>query len=214
MAMLTSESQKPLWLKMAGGARNLLEQSLHPWRRRVASARLRRNGLCRSVYFVCEGNIYRSPFGAAVFASLLPALVKNDVRVGSGGFVGPGRSSPPEAVEVARVYGIDLVPHRSSLLHEPMRQDWELVVVMEARQARALRHMGVPAERVLVLGDLDPELPERRTIIDPWKQDERVLSASYDRIERCVRALVQLMIGDNYTLATSAAPSGRMRFTL
>jgi protein-tyrosine-phosphatase len=115
-----------------------------------------------NVLFVCQGNIYRSPYAAMAFSAAVPAHLKGVVHVESGGFVGPNRPSPDAAIATAERKGVDLRAHRSSLL---------------------------TPDRVVVLGDLDPEPIRTRTITDPWNQDETVLQQSYDRVERCVREL-------------------------
>ena len=192
---MSTVARKPFWLRTLASARSTFESSLHPLRRSLARGRLRQRGLLRSVYFVCEGNIYRSPFAAAAFASALPAPLAESIRIGSDGFVGPGRTSPAEAVEAARRFGVDLTPHRSAQLHPSVQEDWDLFVVMEPRQARALMRAGVSAERIVVLGDLDPLIPSRRTIADPWQRDVQVLGESYRRIDRCIRELARVGLG-------------------
>lgn len=191
---------KPTWLRAVSSGRTALERVLHPIRRLRARGRLKQRGLMRSIYFVCEGNIYRSPFAAAAFTAAMPEALASSVRVASGGFVGPGRPSPIDAVEAARRFGVDLSPHRSTLLHEALKEDWDVVVVMEARQARTLMRSGMPADRILILGDLDP-LADRRAIADPWQQDPLVLSESYRRIDRCIRELVRVVMGSDQPMA-------------
>ena len=73
-----------------------------------------------------------------------------------------------------------------------------LTVVMSAEQAHlACRIFGAPASRVLVLGDLDPMPVHRRTIQDPWNGDAAMFDASYARIDRCLDALVALVVGSS-----------------
>ena len=198
---MTDEAPKPLWLRAVSTARSALERALHPIRRRRARARLQQRGLMRSIYFVCEGNIYRSPFAAAVFAAAIPNAIASTIRIGSGGFVGPGRPSPLDAIETAKGFGIDLGTHRSTLCHEAMKQGWDLVVVMDPRQARTLVRAGIRSDRILVLGDLDPMVTDRRTIADPWGQEGSVLHNSYRRIARCIRELVRAVTGDDQPMA-------------
>jgi protein-tyrosine-phosphatase len=65
---------------------------------------------------------------------------------------------------------------------------------MNAAQRRAVIDLfGVEAKRVIVLGDLDPEAIETRTIRDPIGQSEAVFAASYSRIERCLDGLVSAL---------------------
>jgi protein-tyrosine-phosphatase len=70
-------------------------------------------------------------------------------------------------------------------------QTADLVVVMDAGQAmRLVRSFGASLEKTLVLGDLDPEPIQRRTITDPVDLGEDVFADTYARIDRCIRVLV------------------------
>ena len=138
---------------------------------------------------VCHGNICRSPYAAARLHGLLAARGVA-VEVTSAGFIGPDRCSPGNAVLTARARGIDLKPHRSQLLTQGLVTTAGLIVVMEARQADALRMVfgGIKAP-ILILGDLDPLTAETRTVRDPALQPRAVFAESYDRIDRCLGAL-------------------------
>jgi protein-tyrosine-phosphatase len=71
----------------------------------------------------------------------------------------------------------------------------DLIVVMSADQATDLRWRGAPLHvPVIVLGDLDSEPIETRTIRDPWNCDDQVFRDSYARIERCVRELAAAIV--------------------
>ncbi|MFL5542643.1 MAG: hypothetical protein ACJ8J0_26920 [Longimicrobiaceae bacterium] len=165
------------------------DRALHPRRRAAAVARLG-GAPAAAVLFVCEGNIYRSPYAAGAFAAALPPDARARVAVSSAGFVGGGRPSPPAAVAEAAARAVELRSHVSRLVLAPLLGPATLVVVMEPRQRRALlARFGVAPGRVLVLGDLDPRRAATRAIPDPWGRGGAVLAASYDRIDRCVRAL-------------------------
>jgi protein-tyrosine-phosphatase len=93
---------------------------------------------------------------------------------------------------VAARRGHDLGAHSSKLLTTENVGAAELVVVMDAKQKRKIRRLyGRTAESVLVLGDLDPEPIDTRVIRDPWGHPEEVFEASYERIDRCLRALIE-----------------------
>jgi hypothetical protein len=53
-----------------------------------------------------------------------------------------------------------------------------------------VEELGAPAERLLVLGDLDPEPVDSRTIPDPYGLDIPFFEKTYDRLDRCLAALV------------------------
>lgn len=155
------------------------------------------------VLFVCYGNICRSPYAAAAFRSRLPPPLRERIRVSSAGFYRSGRESPEEALAAARRRGEDLSGHRSTMLDTGLLASADLLVVMDAEQRLRLRRGYLselaaegadPGPRhVLVLGDLDPDLPARRGIVDPFGQPESVFESVYERIDRCVESLVRTL---------------------
>jgi protein-tyrosine phosphatase len=174
--------------------RHLPDRWLHRRRRAAALARLRAVPLPACILFVCEGNIFRSPFAAAALRALLPPEVGTAVRVRSAGFVGPGRRAPEPALRAAERRGVDLGAHRSALLTHAAVYGASLIVVMEPRQGWRLRmRFRVRRERVLVMGDLDPLPIRTRAVRDPWEQDGDVLEAAYARLGRCAAAMAQAL---------------------
>lgn len=149
----------------------------------------------RSVLFVCHGNVCRSPFAASLFADVARRAALA-INVGSAGFVGPGRKPPEPALRASQRKHIDLSGHVSALVERQSVSTADVVCVMEASQETILRRrFGRHGINVVVLGDLDPQaaLREGRTIVDPWGCGDDVFDASYERIERCVRELLQLV---------------------
>jgi protein-tyrosine phosphatase len=186
----------PSWLQQAAeGVQHWLERVLHPLRRRQVLHRLRAGNPPASVLFVCEGNLYRSPYAQA-FLSALAQRQSRALRVGSAGFKLLNRPCPPKAQEIARERGLDLSQHRSTLLSSAEIPQWDLIAVMNSEQAYRVntRFRARPAHTI-VLGDLDPARINRRAIVDPLNAPESVLRESFDRIERCVRALAECWFG-------------------
>ncbi|MGH7449055.1 MAG: ATP-grasp domain-containing protein, partial [Longimicrobiales bacterium] len=140
----------------------------------------------RSVLIVCLGNICRSPFAAAV---LEQRAAGRALRVESAGFLEDGRPTPAAALNSALRRGIDLSAHRSVRVTDALVQSADLVIVMDRAQRRALQERFERSDGVLVLGDLDPEPIDTRTIRDPFDQAEEIFDQVYDRIERCVHTL-------------------------
>lgn len=170
--------------------RNAPDRALHDSRRSAALAVLGRYGEPEAVLFVCQGNIYRSPFAAAVLRAVLPMEARSALRICSAGFVGPGRPAPEDARAAAAEYSIDLGAHRSQLLTAPLLNGHTLCVVMDPAQlARVRASEGYAGQLVLNLGDLDPAPILTRSIQDPWSGAPGVLRSSYMRIERCTRML-------------------------
>jgi protein-tyrosine-phosphatase len=179
--------------RLAGRLRRLPERLLHPWRRSQARARLRTLGAPTGVLVVCHGNICRSPYAAAALRRLIPPPLGDGLRIESAGFVGPNRRPPREAVTVAGGRGVDLSGHRSQVLTPQLVASVGLIVVMESWQGRAISsYYGRPGRDILVLGDLDPGAIDARAIKDPVEQPASVFAESYDRIDRCLRELVDI----------------------
>lgn len=182
---------------VARAVRHSPDRVLHPLRRRAQQRRLQRLGLPRSVLFVCHGNICRSPYAAHAFRRALPPVLQEYMIVASAGFIGPDRPPPINAVAAAAARGIDLRAHRSLLLHADYVRAMDLILVMEAvqRDQITLWH-GADARRVVVLGDLDPEPIDTRTVRDPILQPLETFTETYSRIDRCVAELYRVITGE------------------
>lgn len=142
---------------------------------------------------VCLGNICRSPY--AEFA-LRRALPGHGFEIRSAGFIGPDRRSPERAQAAAQTLGIDLGPHRSRLITTQMLREHDLVVVMETGQrTQLLTNHRVPDAQILLLGDLDPEPIETRTIPDPYAGSLEDFTRCYERVQRCIEALAGALGG-------------------
>lgn len=70
----------------------------------------------------------------------------------------------------------------------------DLAIVMDPGQARHLEEVfGVPRERILIAGDLDPVGGQRRTIEDPWQGTSETFIAVFDRLDRCAEVVASLL---------------------
>jgi protein-tyrosine-phosphatase len=145
------------------------------------------------VLFLCHGNACRSPFAAALFARAAKERIAVPIVVESAGLVAPGRPSPAPAIASAARRDIDLSPHRSRLLTTRAIRAAELIVVMSADQERVVLRVGRIAVPTLILGDLDPQPIEERTIVDPMGGPDKLFDESYDRIARCIETLIDLI---------------------
>jgi protein-tyrosine phosphatase len=165
--------------------RHLPDRILHPLRRRRASRALSQRGSLESVLVVCHGNICRSPYAAAVLRRALA------IRVDSAGFIGPGRPPPPFALQVAARRGYDIASHLSSLVAGEGLPTYDLILVMDRTQRRRLARLAPRGHSlVLLLGDFDPLSTLTREIPDPVSGPRELFEAVYDRIDRCVLALL------------------------
>jgi protein-tyrosine phosphatase len=170
-------------------AKNLPDRLLH--RRRWASARraILDLGQVRSILVVCYGNVCRSPYLEAVLRRDLP-----NVAVSSAGFVGPGRPVPAHSLAIARARGIDLSEFRSRPIARTAVASMDLVIVMDAKQAReVVRGFRVWPSRIVIAGDLDPHPSSTRAIRDPWGESIETFTSSFDRLDRCAATLTRLI---------------------
>ncbi len=172
---------------------NAPDRVLHEVRRyaaRAAASRGRRRPA--SVLVVCHGNVCRSPFAAVIIGRW---LAPGGTSVMSAGFVGPGRKSPPEAIHAAHRRTVNLTTHRSKQVNSLMVRDADLVVTMDAEQAREIRRrFSKPVGQVLVLGDFDPDPRAPRGIDDPFGQPATDYDRVYGRIERCAAVLAEAVM--------------------
>lgn len=172
--------------------RELRARLLHP-RYRDRSIRTLRGKPVREILVLCHGNICRSPYAEGVLRRKLAERGRTDVTIRSAGFVGPDRPSPAEALTVASELGVDLSSHRSQLITGTALKSADLVVVMSPEQSLDVRWRGVLPDSVLVLGDLDPDPIDSRTIRDPWKGGVDDFRSSYLRIDRCAEELAKII---------------------
>lgn len=174
--------------------RSARDRTLHDYRRTQARRAAAAATPVRSVVFVCHGNVCRSPFAEAVFRRLARQTFAMDVAVASAGFIGPGRGSPEPALAAATRRGYDMSSHRSALVATSALADADLIVVMAANQAAAIRKRSPRAHgTILILGDFDPQQIDRRTIQDPWGGDDALFDESFARVERCVGELFRVI---------------------
>jgi protein-tyrosine phosphatase len=159
---------------------------LHPYRR--ARARRRLQGIdVTSVLFVCLGNICRSPYAERV----LTRRGNGAFRVHSAGFIGPGRRPPEAALEVARARGVEHTGHVSRTLTRDLLDVADVHFVFDRHLARRLRGTdGARADRILWLGDFDPQWAGKRAIADPWGKPVEEFERTFERIERCIDEVV------------------------
>jgi protein-tyrosine-phosphatase len=86
--------------------------------------------------------------------------------------------------------------HRSELFSLTLA-DWaDLVIVMSPGQKADVAHdFSVSKNRILILADLDPNLPFRRTIPDPLGLPRHAFADSFDQIDRSLHQLIGIMRG-------------------
>jgi len=99
------------------------------------------------VLFVCTGNICRSPIAEGILRTLLSERKIQGIETASAGVMaGDGREPEPFAISISRQNGVDISPHRSSMLTRAMLVEADLVLTMEKMQYLYARGM-IPQAR-------------------------------------------------------------------
>ncbi len=175
-------SPKRLYLALTSRVRQLLT-----WLPAVLAARRSRAVVgtpARSVLIICHGNIYRSPLAAALLAARRP-----DLEVWSAGFHHRAdRRTPAEFTDLVRGLGVDMTRHRSRVVDRALLDTAQLVVIMDRRNAAALRSLG-GHHRVLWLGIL----VGNAEIADPYGTAVTVQERIIGELDRATRRLAELL---------------------
>ncbi len=133
------------------------------------------------VVFVCLGNINRSAFAEQVAR-------QHGLRCGSLGLsTTAGAPATDAARRLAPGLGVSLDAHRATPLADWPRQRSDLLLVMEARHARRLVALGVPASQVALLGHW--AAPRRLHLHDPHKLSDAYFLTCFNLIRSSVEGL-------------------------
>jgi protein-tyrosine phosphatase len=174
--------------------RAIFARTLHPARRRKAEEVVRSAVKPCGILFLCTGNICRSPYAEKAFRRDQAARGGSEPHVVSAGLLEAGRPSPEAAIRIARERGITLDEHRSRTFERSLIARVDLVIAMEEEHERRVSALlGTRPPGLLLLGDLDPIPPNRREILDPWGHPDQVFRESFERIDRCVARLGELL---------------------
>lgn len=111
----------------------------------------------KTVLFVCTGNTCRSPMAMAIFNEMVRQKGINGYRADSAGLAATGAPIHPYSVKALAKIGIFLSDYQSKRLTPRLLQGAFLIVTMTAAQAEMLTKAGIPAGRVVVLGDGIPD---------------------------------------------------------
>jgi protein-tyrosine phosphatase len=168
--------------------RRELDGRLHPGRRARALTLIRTWPVPKRVAVLCLGNVCRSPYAEAY-------LRKNGWDLGmefqSGGFIGPDRPPPGEALAAAGKRNLDTSDHISKTITTKMVAATDLILLVNPKHlSRLRREVGLQGNRYLILGDLDPEPIDSRAILDPWGEPPEVFDEVFGRIDRCLDVLM------------------------
>ncbi len=178
-AALPSLAPRERWIYLRLQIRNCLSR-----RRPVISPFPR---AVRRILFVCDGNIIRSPFAAAVFPRLLPSGLQNRISTSSAGLrTTPSKSADPRAIQLAKEFGASLDFHRTQRLTPGLVENADLILVMDTlNAARFLVRYPDAKRKLFILGTFSGVTEvSRPDIRDPYSGD-------LDDIRRCYQTMSQ-----------------------
>jgi len=138
-------------------------------------------GRTRRVVFVCLGNINRSAFAEQVAR-------QHGLRCASIGLsTTAGAPATPSARRLAPMLGADLDSHQATPIQQWVREDTDLLLVMEIRHARRLVAQGVPPAQVAMLGHFGA--PRRLHLHDPHTLSDAYFLSCFTLIRASVEGL-------------------------
>jgi protein-tyrosine phosphatase len=145
----------------------------------------------KRLLFVCTGNTCRSPM-AEVIAREQAIRRGLEVEVDSAGLMtGPGSPAAQHARHLAAERGLDLAPHRSTVLTPDLLAMSDLVLGMTRRHVDALRPALPGAEVHLLTAFLPPgHALAGAEIPDPFGGTPADYAVTWDRLEVAIEALL------------------------
>ncbi|EIF35000.1 protein-tyrosine-phosphatase [Burkholderia sp. Ch1-1] len=136
--------------------------------------------MINSVLVVCTGNICRSPMVEGLLKAFFPEL--NVMSAGLAALM--GRAPDPIAIEIMADRRVDIADHRARQLESWMCKEFDLVLVMEMEQKRALEaRFPFARGKVFRLCEADGS-----DVPDPYKRGRRAFELALEAAEFGVNA--------------------------
>jgi protein-tyrosine phosphatase len=151
-----------------------------------------------SFLFICRGNICRSPFAENIARKVTEKIQAHPVYFSSAGLSVSKASPPPEeAILAGEHFGVKLSNHRSKGIDRVDLYSADMIIAMENWHFRALRKQYPHLKhKIFLLPLFDPSGNakcrgfDRYNIHDPYSTTLQEFIACFQRIERCVRAVL------------------------
>lgn len=138
------------------------------------------------IVFICQANICRSPFAELVAWPLLQGCKVSSAALDSRS----GRSTPPNVLQDAQRFSIDMTKHRSKALTAEIADKADILLVMEMKHYEQIAERFPDClHRTFLLG-LFAESPAAE-IADPNYQSAPVVRQINDQIRRAITGLAR-----------------------
>ena len=141
----------------------------------------------KRILTVCVGNICRSPMAEAVLSERLRSRGASATVESAGIAALVGKPADPVAQELMRELGLDISAHRARQLTPEIIRSFELILVMEAEQQRAVESILASARgrvhRIGRWGSFDVPDPYRRGR-DEFERALELISRGVDDLEK------------------------------
>jgi protein-tyrosine-phosphatase len=145
------------------------------------------------IVFVCSGNICRSPMAEGLARRELERLGMSGQVISMGTLGIFGRPASEFALQVCSEVDIDLTRHSSQGLSLGLLALSDAVVVMETAHRSMILEQRPALTNLQLLSDYD-DLDGPVDVADPIGSDLESYRACFQRLERCVRALVERLV--------------------
>jgi protein-tyrosine-phosphatase len=163
----------------------------------------------RSVIFVCEGNIMRSPMAHALLRDYLDlAGVTSNISVSSAGFAAlANRPADDRAIRLASKFGVSLDGHSTQPLTAQQIGQADMVVIMDRiNEAKMLVLYPEAMKKTFFLGAFQdaPLAPADIEIADPYEGSIEQVHECFCKIESHVRCLARTVAAQRNSAAVPA----------
>lgn len=149
-----------------------------------------------NIMFVCTGNICRSAMAHWLLLKKLNELKKEDIKVYSCGVHAEnGETSPSEAINVMKQYGVDLTYHRAINIRNSNIREMDLILCATSSHKNSVLSIYPEIEgRVYTLKEYvgyNKKYHKKIDLDDPWGYGEDVYRFCASEINECLDLLLK-----------------------
>lgn len=137
------------------------------------------------ILFLCTGNTCRSPMAKAIYAEKSAEYGINSIFSSAALGFPSSLEVSPNAVKVCNEINIDISTHKARMIREHDIEITDIYVVMSSEHADVLLSIGVPKEKIYILGG---------GISDPYGSDLATYRRCRNKIEKSLDDFCKLLI--------------------